>query len=356
MGRDLAQEAELLLKEERLLRDMRVPEQFFLAPPVPDFPEDCHAWRAKASARIEPPDLADSAPHGTNVTEFDTRLLWHGHMRTVRSPAIITALLAVTEVMRANQQREYGRIGMMVDGPRGTGKSTLLQAIAMYWERRFSKLYGPDENRIPVVALSVPPLPVRGTQRDWAGAFARFLGQERASANLTESVIRTMRSARTQMVVIDGIERLRSAPEAEAALQYLEMICEDTGATFIYCGRGAQNIVDPYTRDNDTLLDLDEMLRGDHPVLRLGRMGFDDEGVEKFQRVLGLFDADLRLWKHERGDLLDIADYLHTRSRGYMRMLSHLICQGAQLAIRTQQERITQDLLEKVTVGRTVEL
>ncbi|MFE7029123.1 hypothetical protein ACFU9Y_02355 [Streptomyces sp. NPDC057621] len=349
-------EPDLSSKEERLLRRLSEPEELFLTPPAPLWPQDCHAWRAVAATLSKPPDLADCAPLGTKVTAHDPRLLYHGHMGTVITPAITEALLKVALQVRSNRQRTHGKIGVIVDGPRNTGKSALLQWIGVHWERRIAELYEPDENRIPVVALSVPPLPVRGTMRNWAGAFARFLGQERESGDPTESVICTMRTARTMLVLIDGIERLRTAVDAELAFQYLDLISEETGATFIYCGRGARAIVDPLTRDNGVELEPGEQSWGDHPVLQTSRIGFSDEEVRTFATIVDRFDAQLRLYRHTRGDLLELSQELHTRSRGYMRALSHLICQSAQQAIRSEEERITMDLLKTIPVGGVVRL
>lgn len=348
-------EPHLTREEARLLREASVPEQMFLAPPAPLWPTDCHSWRAMARNRVEPPDLADCAPEGTKVTDRDPRLLFHGQMRTVISPAIARALKVTGSQILANRQRIHGRVGIILDGPRGTGKSTILQAIGVHWEQRLQQLYGPDENRHPVVALSVPP-PVRGNLRNWAGAFARYLGQEREGGDPTESVIRTMRGARTVLVLIDGIERLRTAVDAELTFQYLDVISEETGATFIYCGRNARSIVDPLTRDNDTKLERDESLWSDHTVLRTNRIDFSDEGIATFTRIVMLFDADLRLYRHEPGDLTDLVPYLHKRSRGYMRALSQLICMAAQRAILSQKERITMELLEQVSLGRVEQL
>jgi hypothetical protein len=340
---------------ERLLRSLSEPKQLFLAPPAPLWPEDVHAWRTVAATMSKPPDLADCAPLGTEVNEHDPRLLYHGHMGIVVTPAITRALLVVAERVLANRQRDKGKIGIIVEGPRGTGKSALLQWIGVHWERRISELYEPDENRIPVIVLSVPPLG-RGNARNWAGAFARFLGQERDSGNPTESVIGAMRNARTLLVLIDGIERLRTAVEAELAFQYLDMISEETGATFIYCGRGARSIVDPLTRDTDTPLEKNEEPWGDHPVLRTSRIGYDDEGIRTCALIVNKFDQALRLYRHKPGDLLELSQELHTLSRGNMRALSHLICQAAQKAIRSQQERITLELLNTIPIGGVVHL
>jgi hypothetical protein len=291
------------------------------------------------------------------VTDTDKRLLYHGRMRTVRTTAISGACLAVARQILANRQRECGYVGVIVDGARGTGKTTLLQAVGVHWERRLQDLYEPDENRIPVVWLPVPAL-TRANTRNWSAAFAQYLGQNRESGNLTASVIGAMRRARTQLVLIDGIERLRTRADADASFEQLEEICEGIGATFVYCGRGAASIVDRVTRDNVTSLDtgLDEELRGDHPVLQLNRIGFSDAELRKFGRILDDFDADLRLYRHEPGDLRKLAGYLHARTRGYLRALSQLICQGAQAAILGKQERITEELLEQIPLGRTVVL
>ncbi|MFG2305276.1 ATP-binding protein [Actinacidiphila glaucinigra] len=347
--------AELTREEWLALSNPAVPEKMLLAPPVPMWPQDCHAWRARADRLDEVPELADCAPMGTKVTDNDRRLLYSAHMRTVRTPAIRKGIPVTAEPIKANRQRIGGKIAIVIEGPRGTGKSTLLDAIAVYWHRRLSRLYGPDENRIPVVALTVPP-PGRGNVRNWAGAFARFLGQEREGGDPTASVIHTMRNARTLLVVVDSIERLRTRTEIEQAFQYLDVISEETGATFVYCGRNAHPIVDPQTRDNDTPLEQDETPWGDSVVLRTSRIGYSDEEMASFVSIVDLFDADLRLFRHERGDLTALAPYLHRRSRGYMRTLSHLICQAAQGAIVSGEERITEELLKKVSLGQTVQL
>jgi hypothetical protein len=348
-------DANLTSEEARLLHRVSQPEETFLAPPAPLWPQDCHAWRALAFTSPKPPDLADCAPLGTKVNDHDPRLLYHGHMGTVITPAITRALGVVAGQVRANRQRIHGKAGIILEGPRGTGKSALLQWIGVHWERRLSELYGPDENRIPVIALSVPP-PVRGNMRNWAGAFARYLGQERESGDPTESVIRAMRNAGTLLVLIDGIERLRTAVDAELTFQYLDVISEETGATFIYCGRSARSIVDPLTRDNDVTLEPDEQPWGDHPVLQTSRIGFSDEETRTFATIVDRFDARLRLYRHTRGDLLELSQHLHTRSRGYMRALSHLICQAAQKAIRSQKERFTKELLDTIPLGNVVRL
>jgi AAA domain len=229
--------------EALALLDPVVPEKLFLAPPTPERATNSHIWKAKARRVEEPPHLVDSAPEGTDVQDNDKRLLYHGKMLTVCTTAISKACVVVSKQILSNRQRDSGYVGVILEGALGTGKSTLLQAVGMHWERRLQDLYEPDENRIPVVWLQVPSMPRTGP-RNWSAAFADFLGQGREGGNLTESVIKAMRLGRTQLVLIDGIDRLRTRAEVDASFEQLEEICEGTGATFVYCGRAAASIVD----------------------------------------------------------------------------------------------------------------
>src|SRR5262249_18041784 len=101
-GQGNALKMELTAEEERLLRGTRAPGPFLLAPPAALWPQDCHAWRALAQSSLHAPKLADSAPEGTKLSSLDPRLLFHGHLRTVITPAIATAMRLVAEQIMAN--------------------------------------------------------------------------------------------------------------------------------------------------------------------------------------------------------------------------------------------------------------
>ncbi|MCZ4120250.1 ATP-binding protein [Streptomyces sp. H39-S7] len=323
-------------------------------PPEPEWRDTLPNWRASCDRVLDPPDLADCAPLGLPVTDDDPRLLFHGSMRPVATPAINQALLVVRTQLQANARRETGRIGVIIDGPKNTGKTMLMQYIGRHYEMRLNELYERDEDRIPVIALSVPAQG-RGGARNWAAAFAYFLGLERdGGSDPTKSICHVMKHCRTQLVLIDGMERLQPGADVQQTFAFLEHISDETGATFVYCGRNSRSIVDPMTRDRATKLEDNEDPWGDHPVLCTSRLGYDDTGRDKFRRIVNKFDKDLRLHHHEPGDLTRLAPVLHLRSKGYLRALSQLICQAAQRAILTQEERITEQLLDTLAVGRTI--
>ena len=225
------------------------------------------------------------------------------------------------------------------------------------YERRLNNRYGHDDDRIPVVALSVPAKG-RGGSRNWADAFARFLGLEREGIgnDPTDSICYVMRHCHTQLVLIDGIERLEHGADVQQSFKFLEHISDETGASFLYCGRNSRSIVDPMLRDREAKAEQNEDPWGDHPVLVTSRLGYDKTGKDRFRRIVNEFDKDLRLYHHEPGDLTQLSPILHMRSKGYLRALSQLICQAAQRAILNGSERISEELLEDLMIGRAVSI
>ncbi|MET8621296.1 MULTISPECIES: AAA family ATPase [Streptomyces] len=326
-----------------------------LRPPAPVWCDTLANWRARVNHTPQPPELADCAPRGSEVGPDDPRFLFHGSMRPVRTPAISTAEVVVQKQLMANAKRTSGRIGVIVEGPANTGKSELLGYIGQNYERRLNNRYGHNDDRIPVVTLSVPAKG-RGGSRNWADAFARFLGleQKELGSDPTDSICYVMRHCHTQLVLIDGIDRLEHGADVQQSFAFLRNISDETGATFLYCGRSSRSLVDPMLRDRETRLEPDEDPWGDHPVLVTSRLGYDKTGKDRFRRIVHEFDKDLRLFEHVVGDLTKLAPVLHLRSKGYLRALSQLICQAAQQAMLTGDERITEELLEGSMVGRVI--
>jgi hypothetical protein len=336
----------------RLLVDSPVPTPVFTTP-RPLWLNTLTNWRTFAALDRTRPDPADSPPAGTDVADNDLRLRYHALMPTVVTPAIGRALVVVHDHLLSNRERTHGKTGVIIEGPRGTGKTEILQYIGRHYENKIARLYEPDENRIPVIALRVPP-PTRGGRRNWPAAFASFLGLKHdGGTDPTRSICHVMRNSFTLLVLVDGIEQLRAGADAEESFAYLEEISESTGATFVFAGRAARSIVDPLTRDRETVLADNEEIWGDYAGLRTSRIGYDEEGHKLFTKIVRKFDENLCLRDHQPDDLTNLHEYLHRRSKGYLRALSQLVSQGAQKAIWTKKERITEELLESLTIGRS---
>ncbi|MFE1367220.1 AAA family ATPase [Streptomyces anulatus] len=320
-------------------------------------------WDAAATRTLQAPDLADCAPKGTRVGPRDPRLMYHGEMLPVITPALRRGLLDARRQLRKNRFSSVGRsTNMIIDGDRGTGKTTLLVQIGRGFQGLIEADLGPDANRIPVIYLSVPP--ERETNLHWSLPFAEFLGlnhtlnaadRTRRPADMTEPVAHVMAHARTQLVLVDGVDRIRDN-EITGAFDYFEALQDRTRATFVFCGTGAREIVHD-ARNSKRRKSLPAGIKGktsfsDLPVLWAGAIPYGDDWHSCVQG----FEEDLRLHDHQPSTLVKLSRYLHKRTGGYIDSLNDLICQAAQEAIETAHltgtEAITRKLLDDIRIGR----
>ncbi|MFD7924037.1 AAA family ATPase [Streptomyces sp. NPDC059740] len=320
-------------------------------------------WDREASRRLVPPSLADCAPKGTRVGPRDPRMMYHGEMLPVATPALRRGLLDARRQLRKNRFRAVGRsTDMVLDGDRGCGKTTLLVQIGRGFQGLIEQDQGADPNRIPVVFITVPP--DRDSNQHWSLPFAEFLGlshtlhpdsRSRRPADMTQPVAHVMNRARTRLVLVDGINRIQDS-EIRAAFDYFESLQESTNVTFIYCGTGAREIVHE-ARYGKRRMTLPGAVKGDSyfsdlPVMWAGVIPYGDD----WHGVVQAFDEDLRLYDHEPGSLLGLSRYLHKRTGGYISSLNDLICIAAQEAIenadKDTDEAITKELLNDIRIGR----
>ncbi|WP_097883252.1 AAA family ATPase [Streptomyces sp. st140] len=321
-------------------------------------------WNQTASRQLAAPKRADWAPKGTKVGPRDPRLMYHAEMLPVATPALWRGLLDARRQLRKNRFRSVGRAtDMIIDGDRGTGKSTLLVQIGRGFQGLIESDLGPDPNRIPVIYITVPP--ERESNLHWSLPFAEFLGlnhtlhpddRNRRTADMTESVAHVMRQAKTRLVLIDGINRIQDN-EIAAAFSYFEALQDRTNTTLVFCGTGAREIVHE-ARYDKRRKNLPDAVKGktyfsDLPVLWAGTIPYGED----WHSVVQGFDEDLCLYDHKPHSLLKLSRYLHQRTGGYIASLSDLICQAAQEAIETATdttpEAITRRLLDDIRIGRS---
>ncbi|MFE1764014.1 ATP-binding protein [Streptomyces angustmyceticus] len=318
-------------------------------------------WNDFVHRLVTPPDLQDCAPAGVPVTDNDPRMRYHGEMLPVLTPALRRGLLDARRILRTNRFRSVGRsMDIVIDGERGAGKTLLLCQIGRGYQGALESEPGFDASRIPVIYINVPP--DRDSNMHWSLPFAEFLGLpymrnpdrgDFRTTDMTGPVTHVMKHAGTQLVLVDGIDRLTDH-EARAALSYFESLQDHIRVTFIYCGTGARDVIHAarYSGRRSKLPQQGRKFDSDMPVLWVNAIDYSSEAPEDWENVVEAFEDDLRLHKHKENTLLELATYLHERTGGYMETLNQLICQAAQEAITNGTEAITKDLLDDIHTGR----
>ncbi|MFJ2191683.1 AAA family ATPase [Kitasatospora sp. NPDC087861] len=332
-------------------------------------------WNSFAREEVPKPTLATFTTH-------EARLIYNSHLRIVSHPALDNALLRASLAFRANELRKEGFLDMVIDGPPGTGKSFTLRAIGRAYQVEVEKK---ERGRIPVVHITVPP-DTDGTI-NWIWEIACFLGlnpppkdpqalfDQRRVPDLTYAVTHVLARSGTRVILIDDIQR--AAPDQLVpVLHYLDFLRSRYGIAVIFCGTGAAGIVQAARVRADHLMGSDAGLRervkkqrvkanapdpkgSTEPALSLLPVSWLDpihchEGdQETWLSVLKGFEGNLCLRNFSTHALSKHAAYLHKRTGGYLKQLSHLVCHAAVDAMRENgEEDITLERLELLRVGR----
>lgn len=305
------------------------------------------------------PELADCAPLGTEITDTDPRMIYHGEMIPVMTPDVEQGLKDARRTLRTNRFRPLGkRMSMVIDGC--AGKTVLLLQIGRAFQGVLETERRPDSVWTPVVHINVPPR--CDNNLDWSLPFADFFGMDHTlniekrnyrSTDMTEPVVHHMKESRTSLILIDGVDRIHDG-ELGTAFDYFDSLQARLRLSIIYCGRGATDIVNEALRQRGRSgrPRTSEQFRSSLPVMEIKPIPFR-EGLEAdWRSVLKAYDDNLVLYNHKPGSLLDFDMLLHERTGGYMDTLDQLICQTAQQTIEDGTEVITEEGLNDMVVGR----
>ncbi|MFI0766144.1 TniB family NTP-binding protein [Streptomyces sp. NPDC021218] len=311
-------------------------------------------WQALLDRVVTPPDLEACTPAGSPVGPDDLRIRYHATMRTVQTPALKKAVAVARRLWLASSPRSEGPLHLAIDGPGETGMTTVLRQIGRVFEGIIRDQLTASSKRIPVIHINTPLAP--SSKLDMSIPFAEFLGHKHTkdpesgqrSIDMTGPVCHVMKTCGTRLVLVDGIDRLDNS-ELRTAFDYFGYLTAECNVSFVYCGPGSREIVNDARRGKRPG---PPGSSGGIPTLAVHPIPYSADDYDLFHEVIKAFDQDLRLRKHNVGDLLKLAAHLHRRTGGYIKPLSYLICQAAQEAIETGTEAITEELLDNQLVGR----
>lgn len=202
-------------------------------------------WREHVDTTYERP--APITPQELRALSFGDRALFNEARAQysqagafVRTPQFQAFQHAVRDRVMLNTYRRVGKLGLILSGEPGQGKTTSLVEVGRSHERRRRDTDHPaaGPGKIPVVYVAVP---AQCSAKALMHEFARFFGLpvlgRMTYGDLLGAVSNALRRCSTELVLIDDVHHLdlkyRQNVEASDMLKQLSERC---GGTFVYAG------------------------------------------------------------------------------------------------------------------------
>ncbi|SDL91652.1 DNA transposition protein, AAA+ family ATPase [Microbacterium azadirachtae] len=268
----------------------------------------------------------------------------------VRTPQFNAFQRAVRDRVMLNAYRRVGKLGLILSGEPGQGKTTSLVEIGRAHERRRRDTSHAvaKPGMLPVVYVAVP---AQCSAKALMHEFARFLGLpvlgRMTYGDLLDAVANALRRCSTELVLVDDVHHLdlkyRQNVEASDMLKQLSERC---GGTFVYAG---------------IAVEATGLLDG----ARGGQIGkrfevhvaapFSLVSVEEKARwgdLLLALESSLCLAEQQPGSILSAAQTLHALTGGEIGLLKDLLQLAALSAMDDGTERLDVSVFERDLVRR----
>lgn len=326
-------------------------------------------WRRHAEGlkrvRPEPRDLKqlEAMDRRDRLIYDEQRRIWHANMGPYLTPEMGAVMEDWDVVVQANRQDgDRVRSSLLLDAYPGLGKTTLAVQYAATFHRDQIDIYGEHTEsghvRVPVAYIS---LPSNTTMKSLNSAICRFYAHpsaERGSAaELGTRAAICARESQTRLIVCDDIHFLDvNRRDGREVANHLKWLASEFQATFLFVGVGI----------GDRGLLTEGLGPARSQFAQIARrwtatkispftMG-NESGRTTWRRLLKAIERDVVLARNQPGMLVESLDeYLFARSTGHFQSLMSLITRGCAMAIKTQQEELTTELLDRVRVDAAAE-
>jgi hypothetical protein len=249
----------------------------------------------------------------------------------VKTPQFRTVQAVVRDRVMLNRYRQVGKLGVIVSGEPGQGKTTTLLQIGKEHElrRRETGHASAGKGKLPVVYVAVP---AQCSAKALLQEFARFVGlpvlTRMTFGNLLTMVANALRSCSTELILLDDVHHLdlqyRHNIEASDMLKQLSERC---GGTFVYAGIAVEDSgLLSGSRGGQVSKRFE--LHTAHPFQITSKEGRADWG----DMLLALEDS-LCLLNQRSGAILDAAKDLHRLTGGEIGLLKDVLQLAALHAI-----------------------
>jgi hypothetical protein len=312
----------------------------------------------EAPRRTQPPllspgDLA-ALPESDRLHYNDQRMVWHANLGPIKTRQLLALHESLAEVVESNRQDgDRVKPGAIVDAYPGLGKTTAVLDYAKQFHLAQIALRGETTSsgnrRVPVVYVA---LTANTSMRSLNEAICRFYGlplrgnADQLAARAADAVL----SCATQLILIDDIHFLdMKRSDARIMSNHLKHLANTFPVTLIYIGVGVEErgVLSEGLAGTDA-----PFAQSARRLTKLTLPPFlveTKKGRQGWRQLLLTIEQKLVLANRHRGMIADnLSDYLYARSTGHFASLMTLICRGCYRAIRTGEERLSIELLDRV--------
>lgn len=284
----------------------------------------------------------------------DARAVWHANLGPIRTPQLLALHDHLAEIVEANRQDgDKNKPAALVDAYPGLGKTTAVLDYAKTYHRQQIALRGHTttggHRRVPVTYIALTGnTHIKGLNQ----AICRFYGLPATGSadTLAARAVDAVLSLDTQVFIIDDIHFLdMRRRDAQAMANHLKYLSNAFPVTIIYIGVGvaARGLLREGMTTSEALFA--QFGRRTTPLSLQPFLVDTDGGRQQWRRLLLTIEQKLVLANNYRGMLADdLSDYLYTRSTGHFASLMTLVSRGCLRAIRSGQEQLTVELMDKV--------
>lgn len=284
----------------------------------------------------------------------DARAVWHANLGPILTPQLRALHEDLAEIVESNRHDgDKAKPAALVDAYPGLGKSTAVREYGRAFYREQVALRGettPDgHRRVPVIYVAL----TGNTQiRGLNAAICRFYGLPTSGTAdvLAERAVDAVLSLKTGVFIIDDVHFLAGPRSSSMRMaNHLKFLSNVFPVTLIYVGVGVRRrgiLSEGYSPEQTLFAQFGR--RTTALTLRPFQIE-DDAGRREWRTLLLTIERQLVLADGYPGMLADdLSDYLYARSTGHFASLMALINRGCLRAIRSGQERLDVELMDRV--------
>lgn len=290
------------------------------------------------------------------------RQRYHGQLPLIETTTMAMTIKETIQLASVNYNSPAGvRPGFVLDGLGTLGKSTIVMELGRRYELQVRKKFKLEGNAngslntfLPVAYVTLPGMvTVKGFNQLLLEFYGIPAPKSSSEQDMAARIVETCRACNTTLILIDDIHFLEMRNRsAQTVNNHLKSLASRISATFGYAGIGVEHSGLLSEGNSEARREFSQTDRR-FARYEINRFSWGDQD---FIHLLRGFERSLCLVNQKLDGIVDMANYIHDRTDGFIGSVSLLLKLGANLAIKKKTEALTQSLLSEITLDHAAEM